>query len=434
MRWVNISIGVTMILVIWSASNIMWSGHHYQGIIKADGKGYYAHLPAIFIYQNLNFPQFDSIENGKYFNENYKYDYRKTYDGHIINKYFAGTSLPVLPFFLGGHLITKISGGDADGYSKWYQIMVSVAGIFYLLLSLIVFVRFLKLFEIPPNIIALSLPVMVFGTNWYYYVVVEPAMSHVYSVFFISLFLYQIARWARRGVFNPVNSGVLVGLILFIRPVNGLILLATPIFFDDFTHFRNEFLALIRKDRRIILAVLFAFLIPALQLVIYKIQCGHFMVYSYEEEGFNFLHPHFFDILFSYKKGLFLYTPLMLISLFGLVPMLTHNRWWSLSLFSFFIILTWVLSSWWNWYYGGSFSSRAYLEYMLIFAWPMAELLKKISGQKRLIKWLFGVAIVLLLLLCQFQTFQYRHMVIHWDSMTQESYWNVFLNFDFLKK
>ena len=36
-------------------------------------------------------------------------------------------------------------------------------------------------------------------------------------------------------------------------------------------------------------------------------------------------------------------------------------------------------------------------------------------------------ALVLLVVVCQIQTYQYRYYEIHWSEMTQEKYWDVFL-------
>ena len=33
------------------------------------------------------------------------------------------------------------------------------------------------------------------------------------------------------------------------------------------------------------------------------------------------------------------------------------------------------------------------------------------------------VVTFVLVLFCQFQTYQYRHMIIHWSDMTKEMYW-----------
>jgi hypothetical protein len=173
------------------------------------------------------------------------------------------------------------------------------------------------------------------------------------------------------------------------------------------------------------------FAIAGIQLMVYYNQTGALFVYSYEEEGFNFLRPEIFNILFSYKKGLFLYTPLLLIAMFGHVIWFKMQKWQAISSMLFFLSITYFLSSWWNWYYGGSFSSRAYIEYYVFFALPFAIMLQRLSKPYRRV--MLGISMVLVLF-CQFQTYQYRYMVIHWDNMDKEKYWEVFLNPDFILK
>jgi len=81
-------------------SNLNWGKNSWVGIVESDGKGYYAYLPAIFIYNDLNFGFFDEIEKEKYYDENLYYDYRSGAHGKVINKYYCGTALAELPFFL----------------------------------------------------------------------------------------------------------------------------------------------------------------------------------------------------------------------------------------------------------------------------------------------------------------------------------------------
>ncbi len=429
MRWIHTSILICGIIVVWSAANIMWSGQHYKGIIKADGKGYYAHLPALFIYHDLNFGFFDSIEGGKFANDNYFYDYRKYEGGQTINKYYSGTALAMLPFFGLGHGISYVTGGDLDGYSKWYQISISLAGIAYFLATLYIMALAMRKLGYGDRLIALITPAIVFGTNWYYYVVSEPAMSHVYSIFFISLFVYYSIKWAQgRGLKMP-KMALLLGIIILIRPVNGLVVLTLPIFFHSIKDFLTACKTEIKKTSTLLISVVLTLAVVCIQLLIYKTQTGHYWIYSYENEGFNFTHPEILNILFSYKKGLMLYTPLFLLAVVGFMHIYRRNKWQGASLASFMIILTYVLSSWWNWYYGGSFSSRVYIEYYIFFFWALLAVMDGLK-HKKVWKTLATTYIVLCICLCQVQTFQYRHLIIHWDGMTKESYWGNFLKIE----
>ncbi|MCB0735301.1 MAG: hypothetical protein KDC76_12010, partial [Bacteroidetes bacterium] len=123
--------------------------------------------------------------------------------------------------------------------------------------------------------------------------------------------------------------------------------------------------------------------------------------------------------------------PLTLIGLVGVYVLFRRSRFQGIGWLTFFGFITYILSSWWNWYYGGSFSSRAYLEYLFIFFIPLGLLIDKgiqLSGIKRLL----GIStLVVFTALCQFQTYQYRRMVIHWDQMNKTWYWDVFLSTDF---
>jgi len=133
------------------------------------------------------------------------------------------------------------------------------------------------------------------------------------------------------------------------------------------------------------------------------------------------------DILFSYRKGLFVYTPLLLFSLVGWPYLwrLSKTAAWAWS--AFFILLTYVLSSWWNWWYGGSFGARPYVEYlglfMLLFALALDRLMK--SWRSVLL-----ITAMLVVVLCQVQTYQMRYYQIHWENMDKAKYWEVFLRVD----
>jgi hypothetical protein len=65
----KISIVVIMLIMTIVSSNLNWGKNYWKEIIKSDGKGYYAYLPAIFIYHDLNFGFFDKIEKNEYYDK-----------------------------------------------------------------------------------------------------------------------------------------------------------------------------------------------------------------------------------------------------------------------------------------------------------------------------------------------------------------------------
>jgi hypothetical protein len=415
------------------ASNIHWGKDYWKGILGADAKGYYAYLPAIFIYDDLNFGFFDEIEKKKYFSENLYYEYRTTFEGQVINKYYSGTGLAQLPFFLLGHLAAYLTDADLDGYSRPYMIWINIGAIIYLLIGLFFLIRILDFYKISEWNKVLVLLAVVFGTNLFYYTVKEPGMSHIYSFAFVSMFVFYAKQYfihfPKR---NVLILAALLGIIVLIRPVNGLVVFILPFLSGHFKTLKHGVYFLLSYPGLFISGVVIFLAIISIQLIIYKISTGHFFVYSYQQEGFNFLEPHFIDILFSYRKGLFLYTPMYLLSFVGIYFLWRRSKFEFFSWIFFFVLITYVFSSWWMWYYGGSFSSRVYVELLPVFMILLALLLDRVK--KIRVKAVFVSLIFLFIFICQVQTYQYRYYQIHWSDMDKEKYWDVFLRIDKLVK
>ena len=427
------SILLILIITTWVSSNLNWGKNKWTDIIESDGKGYYAYLPAIFIYNDLNFGFFDSIEKEKYYNPNLFYDYRSGANGKSINKYYCGTALAELPFFLIAHNLSPYFKCEQDGYTKLYPILINIAAIFYLLIGVFFLNKTLTIYQIGEWQKSLTLFAAVFGTNLFYYVISEPGMSHAYSFTFVSAFIFYtkkyISTFEKKFLFAIAAS---YGMIVLVRPVNGLILFAIFFLAENFSQLKKIFTQFLKSKVYFLFSILIFLSIIFIQLLIYKISTGNFFIYSYGDEKFNFFHPHFFDILFSYKKGLFLYTPMYFISLAGLLFLWKCSKFEFYSWLGFFILITYIFSSWWMWFYGGSFSSRVYVDYIPLFMILLGISLNRIKLKK--LKTIFVSAIVILIMICQIQTYQYRYYQIHWADMTKEKYWNTFLRIDKLIK
>ena len=422
-QWTNRAlIGCGLILLLVS-SNLNWSERFAPGILEADAKGYYAWLPAIFIYNDLHFGFFEVIEQKHHYPE-WRYEYRVNHPAGTTNKYFCGTAILETPFFLIAHWITLVSGRDADGYTFWYPVLINVAALFYALAGLYLFGRFLRDKKIPDPIIAIVIVALLFGTNLFYYTVVEPGMSHAYSFFCVAGFLRICQRWFQDGAGkNIVWAAIFLGLIVLIRPVNvlitGAILLAAPSWVD----FRVGLTNLFKKPQVpfISIGILCFCCITGIQFLFYYLQTGLIWIDTYGEEGFNFNGQHFFDFLFSFKKGAFLYVPLLFISLAGFIPLIRKDKFQGYWLIVWLMALVFILSSWWSWWYGGSFGSRVLVEYLPVFGLLLALLLNRYK------RFFLKIILVMLIAFCQFQTYQYRYYLIHWEDMTREKYFNVFL-------
>ncbi len=422
----KIYIPLIILLLLGYTAKVNWGNGQWQNVLEADAKGYYAYLPAVFVYHDLNFGFYQKAEVENATDPNLVYDYRATYNGHIINKYFVGEAVLLAPFYGLAHLLAKQTSFATDGYSKLYVISVTLAALFYLLLGLFALKKTLELFKFEPFSIFVIITVVVFGTNLFYYSIGEPGMSHVYSFAVVSLFILYITKYFRNFKTKYLLfAAFFFGLVVLIRPVNAIVLLSVPFLSQSKKNLKTGLMKIVHKPGYLLLSILIFLMIVSIQPVIYMLQTGSLFVYSYGNEGFNFSTPQIINFLFSYKKGFFLYTPVALVSLFGFI-FLWKNKFRFFTLFIFLFFTVYLLSSWWMWYYGGSFSSRVMVEYLPYFAILLGFLCQGIAKYR--FKFAFIGLLFLLTTVNQIQTLQYRYYIIHWSEMNKELYWNTFLD------
>ncbi|MCF6341457.1 MAG: hypothetical protein L3J31_01455 [Bacteroidales bacterium] len=422
---VKVSLLLTAIIMVWVSANLKWGDERWNNIISVDGNGYYAYLPAIFIYHDLSFGFYDDIKKDKN-RTDLSYNYRIKYGNHTINKYFSGTALAQSPFFFMGHFANWLTGNPLDGYSVFYLIFIQVATLFYALLGLYLLMLVLRRYQVSEVVNAFVIFTVAFGTSVFHYVVDEPSMSHVYSFAFVNLFVFSALLFFEKPSFRFLLMGMLaLGMVVLIRPVNGLVVLTLPFIAGSPENLKRGGKYLMRYPLHFFLSLLPAIFLVSIQLMIYRIQTGSFLVYSYGNESLDITNPQMWKFLFSYRKGFFVYTPVFLLSLFGSWYFFRESFfkffWWMASL----TVVVFVLSSWWQWYYGGSFGSRVMIEYYIFFAIPLALLLQRNRYRKAI-----ALLAILLILVCQAQTYQYRYGYLHWSEMNKERYWDNFLRVD----
>lgn len=398
---------VSFIFVLnWSWKGLSKEG--YKQIINSDGSGYYMYLPNTFINQSISNQEIDNrfileAENGKGY-----------------NKYFVGTSIFMAPFFGLGHLVALVQGGELDGYSSPYQKAISLAGIFYLLLGLFFCAKLLQLFEFKAWLILAVLGFITFGTNLFSYAVLMPSMSHVYSFFCVSIFLFSYKKFFLTGQIKYHYIGLLfLCFIILIRPLNGILLFAIPIMAGSWGHFINQFKAVF-KSRSFLISLLIG-LALLIQPLFWYIQTGSFMVWSYQDEGFEFLSPHLFEVLFGFRKGWFVYTPIALICFLGVYFWMKQNRFSAYYFLGFMLVAIYLISSWWNWYYGPSFSQRPFVEFYPLMLLPFAFLLQ---SKVKILALSLSVSFVFLNLI---QNYQYQYGIISSWDMNWKKYQYTFL-------
>jgi len=172
-----------------------------------------------------------------------------------------------------------------------------------------------------------------------------------------------------------------------------------------------------------------ALLLLLMQLFYYKLSTGNFFIYSYGNEKFNFLNPNYYDFLLSYRRGMFVYAPLLLLSLLGFIPLFNKSIYQTIALFLFIFVMIYILSSWWMWFYGGGFGMRPVIDFYVFYVILLA-LFIKFSFEKKWLKWISISSIAICIVIAQIQTYQKVNFILPWDGINKEIYWQLFLKTD----
>jgi fumarate reductase subunit D len=219
-----------------------------------------------------------------------------------------------------------------------------------------------------------------------------------------------------------------LGLITITRPTNILIVIALLFWgLKDTQDLKNRFQFIGNNFLKIILSICCFILVLFIQLSYWKYVTGHWIYFSYKDEGFNFLDSEIWKGLFSYRKGWFVYTPIAFFGILGFIFSYKKYKIMSSGLLLFFCLNIYVIFSWDQWYYGGGFGCRPLIDALPVLAFPLAALTAYLFQRKRVIKIFTGTIIFLLIALNLWQTYQYSFGTIPWDHNNREYYWRVFL-------
>lgn len=393
--------------------------------IESDVVIYYNYLPAVFIYDDIHLNYYDNYPELKQYNWVVPLE-----NENRLLKMSYGLSVLYSPFFFAAHLYAKNSHYEANGYTKPYHFALAFSAFFYSIITLLLLFRLLRRY-FDDLTTAITLLAIFIGTNLFYYITHEPGMSHAFNLFLIVVFLSLVQSFYKKPrLITATITGITAGLISVIRPTNSIVVLLLFIFWDvrRFGDLRLRLNFWLNNYSSILALLGFAFLPWIPQLYYWKIITGQWLYFSYAPtgEGFFFDNPQIFNSLFSYKKGWLLYTPMMFLAIIG-IPLMKKNLkpfFWPVVLI--LPIMVYVLSSWWNWWFGGGFGLRAYIDIYGLMAFPLAMLVG-LSLKNKILRFVLPPLILVLIAFNLFQTTQYKNGAIHYWWMNKEMYWETFL-------
>jgi len=356
--------------------------------ISWDVCGYYYYLPAIFIYKDIKKLNFkDSISN-KY-KPTPQFDQAfKTKNGNYVFKYSCGQAIQYLPAFLVGHLITKyFTNYPADGFSKPYQLSIAF-GCFLITLLGLWYMRKILLIYFNDSTTAITLATLVLVTNYLNYTAFDGAMTHNTVFTLYTLIIYFTIQFYNKPTYiKSALIGGLIGLATLTRPTE-IISVLIPVLWGVNILSRQSLLLrwnlIIHHFSKFALAIMACIAVGSIQIIYWKYVSGHWIVYSYQDQGFSWLRPHIINGLFSYKCGWLMYTPVMFFALIGIYLMRKIDS--TKTLVSIILVFTllfiYVAFAWDIWWYGGSLGQRTMVQAYAMLCIPLGSFFEYVSRKK----------------------------------------------------
>jgi len=400
----------------------------WDRIINSDGKGYYAYLPAIFIYHDLQYKFVEQYESQYYpSNKSVFKEFRNQTDNRNVNKYFPGMAIVWFPFFIAGHFFAYLEIFPRDGYSLPYQYAIAISALFFLWFGARLLRKLLMLLGSNERTSSFITLAVTLGTNLIFFTIIEGSMTHVYSFALITAFAYTLFKLFHD--YKPkwfIRSILLLALIFLIRPTNALVIFLIPVMAGNWDNIKGAFKKLIHHKKTLMSGLIPSLLLLVIPFILWKIQTGHWVVYSYGTEKLNFLRPNFLAILFSFNRGWFIYTPIALVSMFGLIGLFKQNRFRFYWLLAFLLIFIYVASCWWVWYYASKCGQRIFIDIYVVVAILLLYLYQSIKYKA--LKRSLTTFLILLIGLNVFQFYQHAKWIYPPSIITGEIFFDSFFS------
>ena len=386
-----------------------------RGVLWSDCEGYYLYLPAMFIIGD-----FHQLKEGSMWPQ-------RNEQGEIVIKYTCGVALFECPFFLAAKWYCDAKGYDTpDYFNIHYCRAIAICGYFFGFLGLFFLRKALLQRGFSEKVAFWTLIAVFFGTNLFHYTTKEMGMSHVYSFCLFALLAWHTPRFlARPGYRNALLLGGMLGWIVLIRPTGALAALFVALY-DVYTmeDLKKRGLFFLGHWPKLAAAAGAAFLFFVPQMFYWHEMTGHWLRWSYENEGFIYWNaPKIAAVLFDTQNGLFLYSPMALLMVAGVFAGLKTHRHHAPALLLIFSLATYVFASWWAWWFGGAFGHRCYVEFYALLAFPLAGVFKGIFSLKSgLLRRLVLAGIVFLMFYSVRMSFLYNYLLPPWDG--EQWRWN----------
>ena len=257
-------------------------------------------------------------------------------------------------------------------------------------------------------------------------------MTHGHLFMLFSAQLLLTYHWYKEPTYaKSILLGLVMGLACLIRQTE--VFAATIFVFwmtDSFSSLKERLFFFLKSYQHLLLMALVAVALWIPQFLFWKYKTGSYFYFSYPGERFFWNDPQIINVLFSYRKGWLVYSPLIMLAFIGFFLMKDELKKSRFILVTFILITIYMLSCWWDWHFGGCFCARGFMQYTAFLAIPIAAVVNYIAHlQNKFTPYIqmtfFGIVFSGICLNIG-QTYQYNSGLIHFDSMNRKTYWLIF--------
>jgi hypothetical protein len=423
--------GARLVLFVAAAACVAYIAIYAGGLawppIRSDGFSYYVYLPSWFIFHDPTFETLSRDCCGGAFPQ-WSTLYRWPATGAWMNPHPMAIAIMASPFFLVAHALTRWSNLSPDGFSLYYQVITGLAGAFYLGLG-VWFLRRVLRRHFDPGVTFATLAAIVWGTNLFHYATYDSLFSHVYAFCLFAALLDLTPRWLERpSAGRSAALGLVAGLLVITRLAHVLLLLFVVLYgVTSVATLRTRATFVKEQWRPVLILAGCVALVLLPQLAMYRHATGQWLASPYGPNWWFVGSPKILEVLFSTQKGLFFWSPLLLLSVAGFQFLPKYAPQISLPTQIVLLVQVYMVASWFDWQFGGSYGHRAFTDVLPVFAIGLAALFARV----RRTRWRLAVSVAatLAVALSIVQMIQYWLRIIPFSGTTWETYRSIFLRF-----
>lgn len=364
--------------------------------VRGDGVGYYAFGRALLTQRNLDFaPDYQHANEG--FREARldasgapRPEFR-TVTGHLDNHFTVGPAMLWAPFLLCAHagvLIARAAGAHvpADGFSLPYLFAMAGGTLLYGFLALLISYRVACQFVAERWALFATIAIW-WASSLPVYMYFNPSWSHAHSAFCVALFFwYWLRTREHRTAARWAMLGLIAGLMINVYYPNALVL--AVLIPEALTQYR---VAWSRNNasglrpggllgRHLLFgAITLASLLPTF-LTRYYVYGGFFQTGYIPITQWAWRSPWFLELLFSSNHGLFSWTPLLLISVAGILLFWRKAPGIGASVFCVLLAFYYFMASYPDWPGISSYGNRFFVSLTVFFVLGLAVVLERIAA------------------------------------------------------